>query len=531
MHQEMYSLSWKSYSDHLSDMMKELIKNNDFADITLVTDDKKHMKAHKNILSACSPAFRYLMSFDKKSNSIFYLRGIQFSELESIMQFIYFGEATLHKERMNEFLSAAESLEIKGLSNTDAEIEEFNDTSHLIYKNENSSNESFTEELGEDQNMETSFPDIEHSSKNTLKRNESKKFKCNKCDKEYGYSSHLQEHIRAKHEGVRYSCEKCVYQATTQSSLKLHIKATHEGVRYACDQCDYQASQQGILRAHIESKHEGVKYACDQCDYKATTKSSLKIHIEAKHEGVRYACDLCEYQATQQTRLKQHIKSKHELLSTAESFETKGLRNEDAQINESNDISRLIHPSEHSSEESFIEEVCEDKNIKTNLPDNEHSSKKTFKRYQIGKFRCDQCDKVYGKQTHLQQHIEAKHIGVMYSCEKCEYQSVWKSTLKTHIEAIHEGVRYVCDQCDYQASQHESLKKHIKSKHDGVKYPCDQCDYQATTQESLKMHTTSKHIGIKFACDQCDQQFTQKGNLRRHIQSKHQHHPKMTQSI
>ena len=463
MHQEKYSLSWHSYSDHLSNMMKELMRNDDFADVTLVTDDKKHIKAHKNILSACSPAFRYLMTFDKKSNSIFYLRGIQFSELESIMQFIYFSEATFHKERMNEFLSAAESLEINGLSNANAEIDESNDTSHLIYTDKNSSNESFAKEVREDEKMKSS--NIEYSSKNAFKRNQSKKLKCDKCDKVYGKRNHLRQHIEAKHFGVRYSCEKCVYQATTQSSLNMHIKATHEGVRYACNLCEYQASQQGILKAHIESKHEGVKYACDQCDYKATTKSSLKIHIEAKHEGVRYACDLCEYRATQQTRLKQHIKSKHELLSAAESLETKGLSNEDAQINESNDISRLIHPSEHSFEESFIEEEREDNYIKTNLPDKEYSSKTTFKRNQSGKFMCDQCDKVYGKQTHLQQHIEAKHIGVLYSCEKCVYQSVWKSTLETHMEAIHEGIKFACDQCDQQFTQKGNLRRHIQSKH------------------------------------------------------------------
>ena len=46
-----------------------------------------------------------------------YLRGIQFSEMESIMQFIYLGEATFFEERMDEFLAVAKSLEIKELIN------------------------------------------------------------------------------------------------------------------------------------------------------------------------------------------------------------------------------------------------------------------------------------------------------------------------------------------------------------------------------------------------------------------------------
>ena len=39
-----------------------------------------------------------------------YLRGIKYSELDSIMQFIYLGEATFYEERMDEFISVAKLL-------------------------------------------------------------------------------------------------------------------------------------------------------------------------------------------------------------------------------------------------------------------------------------------------------------------------------------------------------------------------------------------------------------------------------------
>ena len=38
--------------------MKELMMNEDFLDVTLVTEDKKQIKANVNILSACSPVFK-----------------------------------------------------------------------------------------------------------------------------------------------------------------------------------------------------------------------------------------------------------------------------------------------------------------------------------------------------------------------------------------------------------------------------------------------------------------------------------------
>ena len=104
--------------------------NHDFSDVTFVTEDKKHINGHKNILSACSPVLKDLITFDDQSNSLIDLSDIHSSEFESVMQFIYFGEATFNEERMEEFLTVAESLKLKGLSNTDDETDESNDTRH-----------------------------------------------------------------------------------------------------------------------------------------------------------------------------------------------------------------------------------------------------------------------------------------------------------------------------------------------------------------------------------------------------------------
>ena len=88
----------------------------DFTDVTLVTDDKKTLKAHRNILSACSPVFKNILQMEiNKSHPVIYLRGIQHSEIESILQYIYLGEAKFHGERVNEFLSVSKNLEIQEL--------------------------------------------------------------------------------------------------------------------------------------------------------------------------------------------------------------------------------------------------------------------------------------------------------------------------------------------------------------------------------------------------------------------------------
>ena len=66
---EKYSLSWNTYSDHLRSMMKELMMNEDFADVTLVTEDKKQIKANTYILRACSPVFKDILKKEKNNVS------------------------------------------------------------------------------------------------------------------------------------------------------------------------------------------------------------------------------------------------------------------------------------------------------------------------------------------------------------------------------------------------------------------------------------------------------------------------------
>ena len=156
MHQEKYNLKWHAYSDHLKSMMKELMINEDYSDVTLVTEDKKQIRANISILSGCSPVFKDILKKEKNSNQIMYLRGIQFPEMESIMQFIYLGEATFYEERMDELLAVAKSLEIMelckaGLESNDDSIDEpspcvqITSTEHL--KEETVTSDPFKEQV------------------------------------------------------------------------------------------------------------------------------------------------------------------------------------------------------------------------------------------------------------------------------------------------------------------------------------------------------------------------------------------------
>ena len=228
--------------------------NEDFADVTLVTEDKKQIKANIHILSACSPVFKDILKKDKNSDPIMYLRGIQFSEMESIMQFIYLGEATFYEERMDEFLAVAKSLEIKELCNAKPESNKEPNNDQTPCDPQTSTNE-LEQETNISAQMEE--PDLQEKRRGIV--NVSRKYECEQCDKTYTGPGALYKHKQAVHEGVKYACDQCDHQFTQKCNLYTHIQSKHEGVKYACDQCDYQATQQGNLKNHIRSKHEEIK--------------------------------------------------------------------------------------------------------------------------------------------------------------------------------------------------------------------------------------------------------------------------------
>ena len=98
-----------------SGAFRELREDKDFFDVTLACD-KEQLQAHKVILSACSPFFRTVLRKNPHSHPLLYLKGIKHSDLLSVLNFMYHGEVNIAQADLNSFLSAAEELQVKGLT-------------------------------------------------------------------------------------------------------------------------------------------------------------------------------------------------------------------------------------------------------------------------------------------------------------------------------------------------------------------------------------------------------------------------------
>lgn len=96
-------------------MFDQLLQSEAFVDVTLACDGHS-VKAHKMVLSACSPFFQTLFFDNPCSHPIVILKDISWDELKAVVEFMYRGEINVSQEQLAPLLKVAEMLKIRGLA-------------------------------------------------------------------------------------------------------------------------------------------------------------------------------------------------------------------------------------------------------------------------------------------------------------------------------------------------------------------------------------------------------------------------------
>uniref|UniRef100_A0AAG5D3C8 BTB domain-containing protein n=1 Tax=Anopheles atroparvus TaxID=41427 RepID=A0AAG5D3C8_ANOAO len=112
---QQFCLRWNNHQSTLISVFDTLLENGTLVDCTLAAEGK-FLKAHKVVLSACSPYFATLLSQQYDKHPIFILKDVKFQELRAMMDYMYRGEVNISQDQLAALLKAAESLQIKGLS-------------------------------------------------------------------------------------------------------------------------------------------------------------------------------------------------------------------------------------------------------------------------------------------------------------------------------------------------------------------------------------------------------------------------------
>ena len=249
---EKLCLQWNAFRENVSSAFGDLRVDKEFTDVTLACEDGQQVEAHKLVLSSASPFFLNLLKRNKHPHPLVYMRGLEYEDLVSIMDFLYHGEVNIHQENLDSFLLLADELRLKGLRKEKRKEEETYPPNHSLKSSKNHSNKApvcpsndifIQEEDIQNGDME---PKIEeettHNSQNiadleeldqTVKsmmifsKNQSGKRYgrariCKVCGKE-GPMRNIMNHIEANHmTNVLIPCKYCGKTLTTRNALSLH---------------------------------------------------------------------------------------------------------------------------------------------------------------------------------------------------------------------------------------------------------------------------------------------------------------------
>ena len=240
--EEKLNLCWNEFENCAGNTFKELVSDEDFTDVTLVCDEDKQIKAHKVILSACSPLLKKILMRNPHQHPLIYLGGIKLHHIQSIISFIYLGQTEVSEDDLEEFMETAKHFQVKGLVQNHIPKED-----RSIAKSEYKSptRSDYLVDVGPETHVEKAFSENELQ---VMPYDDHKQGDFELMTKE-GF-----DWQKVKLNG-KFPCDRCEYAATELHNLKTHIMSKHEGVRFECGDCKKTFSNQPNLFRHRRSVH------------------------------------------------------------------------------------------------------------------------------------------------------------------------------------------------------------------------------------------------------------------------------------
>ena len=250
---EKLCLQWNDFQENIKSAFGNLREDNDFVDVTLVSEDGQQVEAHKVILAASSPTFQKLLAQNKHPHPLIYLRGMKAHDLVAILDFLYQGEANVFQDNLDSFLAVAEELQLKGLmGKTEEKSADFGEDKKPLPSYNTSGNvpeSSFRRQLTKREtrnpsegnsalaiptNFSGSLDELEEQVNSMMEKSQNKTadgkrlaHRCTVCGKE-GQSPNIKDHIEANHlEGVVIPCNLCEKTFRSRNASRIHTRQHH----------------------------------------------------------------------------------------------------------------------------------------------------------------------------------------------------------------------------------------------------------------------------------------------------------------
>ena len=251
-------LQCNDFRENISSAFQDLRQDKDFTDITLACEDGQQVETHKMVLIASSPFFLSLLKRNKHTQTLVYMRGVKFEDLEAMMDFFYLGEANVFEENLESFLTLAEELQLKELQGNQANkgTEDIPKKTELatitkIPKNERKvivSSENMTPTLQKSE----SGPSLGNTVAPTL---------------------HQESDLEKLDQKVKSMIDRSTWAFSEKDKRRAKI----------CRVCG-KVGTQTMLINHIESNHiNGPSILCTVCRHGFKTRNALSVHKSRVH--------------------------------------------------------------------------------------------------------------------------------------------------------------------------------------------------------------------------------------------------------
>ena len=271
-----YNLKFIDFESNVRDYFKNLREDQRLFDVTLATEDGQEMKAHKIVLSTGSDFFNDIFSRNNHSNMYIFLKGVSGSQLEQVIDFLYYGETSITQDEMKQFFETTKLLQVKGLQgdiqgsgqsiqdkDTNDENEKANQATRNNIDNQDTIVDSFNSiDSSTDDNFDTKRPvlndnkDLDHQVGEMIEKTEEGKWKCKVCGKLAIQKIQTQNHAETHIKGLSFGCHLCSKTCSTRQYLRQHISHNHSGGIFTCTVCDKAGMNRRVYQSHNNKYHK-----------------------------------------------------------------------------------------------------------------------------------------------------------------------------------------------------------------------------------------------------------------------------------
>ena len=119
MEAQQFHLKWNNHSLNTLSSFQQLLDTNTLVDVSLTCSNGKTVTAHRMVLAACSDYFYHLFKDLPERHPVIVFKDAGEEIVRDLLLFMYKGEVEVQEVFLNDFLKFADTLQVKGLSQSD----------------------------------------------------------------------------------------------------------------------------------------------------------------------------------------------------------------------------------------------------------------------------------------------------------------------------------------------------------------------------------------------------------------------------